>query len=156
MHADEKRESSRICPVEERSTIVTFMYAGDIGLGLHIFFSRQFDFPAWRGVSHAACIHYTPRLLWGMYSSDNFKHNLEEVEGKVTFRVSRSSVVSLVQPREPLPKHYGSLGNPWYSLHAADHGVHVYGRIPHKKKVSADHNLFASSEHPPSPWHGKQ
>ena len=45
----------------------------------------------------------------------NFKQHLDEVAGKVTSRESHSSVVLLVQPGEPLPKHYGSPRKPWYS-----------------------------------------
>ena len=45
----------------------------------------------------------------------NFKQHIDEVAGKVTSRESHSSAVLLVQPGEPLPKHYGSPRKPWYS-----------------------------------------
>ena len=44
----------------------------------------------------------------------NFKQHLEEVAGRL-HPESHSSVVLLVQPGEPLPKHCGSPRKPWYS-----------------------------------------
>ena len=45
----------------------------------------------------------------------HFKQHLEDVAGKLHLE-AHSSVVLLVQPGEPLPKHCGSPHKPWYFL----------------------------------------
>ena len=78
----------------------------------------------------------------------NFRQRLDKWQARL--QPAHSSVVLLVQPGEPLPKHHGPLRRPWYYLQL---NIDSCVSAPCLSRDSACRPL--GGKQPPSPRHGK-